>query len=516
MKVKVCLISILAAVFLCRPVIGQNKEVLTLSLEECILKAMKNNLSVAVELLNPELAKHSITKAKETFLPQFDLKFGNDHQESPPYSWIQGETTITTKMTDYGVSVVQQIPTGGNLSLSLSSYKSNTNESFQLINPRFGSEIRLDFTQPLLKNFGPKVSRREILLAENELEISDNELQSTLLETIYSVQEAYWNLVYAIENHNVKRQSLQLARDLVAKNKKEVQLGQLAAIEILNAEAVVAEREADLLQAEALIIRTEEELKVLINIGAEGDARLKTIVPQDKPDFAEVKASQEEALKQALDRRPDLKVIQKNIESNELKLSVARNQILPGLDLKFSYWSPGIGGDRLIYQNGDIFSGIVVGSVKGAAGNSLGDAFKLLYNNWNVGLTLSIPLSNFLTKADFAYAQTDLNQSQIKLKNLEQQVSLEVSDAVRTVETNAKRVDAYRVARELAEKTLEAEVKKLQVGRSTNYFVLDYQDKLAAARSNEVKAKIDYLLSVAKLDKFTGASLEKRNIKVKR
>jgi outer membrane protein TolC len=313
----------------------------------------------------------------------------------------------------------------------------------------------------------------------------------------------------------VKQQSLQHARDLVAKHKKEVQFGQLAPIEILNAEAVVAEREADLLQAEALIIRTEEGLKVLINIAAEGDPRQKKIVPQDKPDFVEVKTSQEEALKHALDRRPDLKVVQKTIETRELKLSVARNQMLPSLDLKFSYWSPGIGGDLLIYKNNDPFTGIVVGTQKGGAGQSLSDALKLLYNNWNVGLTLSIPLSSFLTKADFAYAQTDLNQSQIKLKDLEQQVSLDVSDAVRTVETNAKRVGAYRVARELAEKTLEAEVKKLQVGRSTNYFVLDYQDKLANARSNEVKAKIDYLLSVAKLDKATGASLEKRNIKVK-
>jgi len=514
-KVKACLISILAVVFFYRPALGQNKEVLNLSLEECIMKAMKNNLSIAVEVLNPELAKHSIKKAKETFLPQFELKFGNDHQESPPNSWIQGETTITSRMADYGVSVVQQIPTGGNFSLSLSSYKSDTNESFQLINPRFGSEIRLDFTQPLLKNFGPKVSRREILLAENYLEISDIELQNTLLDTIYSVQEAYWGLVYSIENLKVKQQSLQLARDLVAKNKKEVQFGQLAPIEILNAEAVVAEREADLLQAEALIIRTEEGLKVLINIAAEGDPRQKKIVPQDRPDFTVAQVSLEEALKQAFDRRPDLKVVQKTIETRELKLSVARNQMLPSLDLKFSYWSPGIGGDLLIYKNNDPFTGIVVGTQKGGAGQSLSDALKLLYNNWNVGLTLSIPLSSFLTKADFAYAQTDLNQSQIKLKDLEQQVSLDVSDAVRTVETNAKRVGAYRVARELAEKTLEAEVKKLQVGRSTNYFVLDYQDKLANARSNEVKAKIDYLLSVAKLDKATGASLEKRNIKVK-
>jgi outer membrane protein TolC len=254
---------------------------------------------------------------------------------------------------------------------------------------------------------------------------------------------------------------------------------------------------------------------VLINIAAEGDPRQKKIVPQDRPDFTVAQVSLEEALKQAFDRRPDLKVVQKTIETRELKLSVARNQMLPSLDLKFSYWSPGIGGDLLIYKNNDPFTGIVVGTQKGGAGQSLSDALKLLYNNWNVGLTLSIPLSSFLTKADFAYAQTDLNQSQIKLKDLEQQVSLDVSDAVRTVETNAKRVGAYRVARELAEKTLEAEVKKLQVGRSTNYFVLDYQDKLANARSNEVKAKIEFLLSVAKLDKSTGASLEKRNIKVK-
>ena len=514
MKVKVCLMAFLVSGFFCRTVFSQSKEVLNLSLEECILKAMKNNLNVAAEVLNPELARQSIKKAKETFLPQFELKFGNDHQESPPYSWIQGESTITTKMTDYGMSIVQQIPTGGNFSLSLSGYNSDTTESFQLINPRLGSEIRLDFTQPLLKNFGSKVSRRGILLAEKEFEISDIELQNTLLETIYSVQEGYWNLVYAIENLKVKQQSLQLARDLVAKNKKEVQFGQLAPIEILNAEAVVAEREADLLQAEALIIRTEEELKVLVNIAAEGDPSLKKIAPQDKPDFAAYKISQEEALKQARDRRPDLKVIQKNIESRELRLSVARNQLLPSLDLKFSYWSPGLGGDLLLYRDNDPFTGIVVGTQKGGAGNALSDALQLLYNNWNVGLTLSIPLSSFLTKADFAYAQTDLNQNQIKLKNLEQHVGLEVSDAVRMVETNAKRVEAYRVARELAEKTLEAEVKKLQAGRSTNYFVLEYQDRLATARSNEVRSKIDYLLSVAKLDKAMGISLEKRNIKV--
>ncbi len=515
MKKKILLISLLAAGIFIGPALAQDNQVLNLTLEDCIAKALKNNLNVKIEIMNPELADISLTKAKEIFLPQFQLNYGSERQENPSYWWIQGAGTNISKMSDYGLSIVELIPTGGNFSLSLSSYKSDTNQPFQLINPRYGSTLRLDFTQPLLKNFGPKVSRQQILLAENNVEISDSQLKNTLIDTVYLVQEAYWNLVYAVENYDVKQQSLLLGRDLLAKNKKEVEFGQLAPIEILNAEAVVAQREADMIQAEALITRTQEMLKSLINIAAEGDVRQKKIVPQDKPDFKEVRISLEEALKQAMDRRPDLKVIQKNIETKQLNLSVARNQMLPALDLQFSYWSPGISGDRLLYQGDNPLSGVIVGTEKGSSTGSLRDALKLLYKNWTVGLTLSVPLSSLLTKADLAYAQMDLNQNQVRLQSLEQQMILEVSDAVRTIETNAKRVNAYGVARELAEKSLDAEVKKLQVGLSTNYFVLDFQEKLANARSAEVKAKIDYILSVARLDQAMGVSLEKRNIKIK-
>lgn len=514
MKIKIILVSALMA-FLCfGPALAQQNQVLSLTLEDCIAKALKNNLNVKIETMNPELAAISVTKAKEIFMPQFQLNCAADRQETPSYWWIQGAGTSTSKLADYGVSIVEAIPTGGNFTLSLSNYRSETNQSFQLINPRYGSTLRLDFTQPLLKNFGPKVARQQILQAEKNLEISDVQLQSTLLNTIYVVQEAYWNLVYAIENTNVKRQSLQLGRDLLAKNKKEVEFGQLAPIEILNAEAQVASREADLIQADFQITRSEEVLKTIINLAAEGDARLKKIVPKDIPGFRETKMTVEEALKQAKDRRPDLLILKKTIESKELTLSVAKNQMLPGLDLQFSYWSPGISGDRVLYLDNDPFLGVVIGKVPGSAGNSLRDAFKFLYQNWTIGLTLSVPLSSVLTKADYAYAQMDYNQNLVRLQNLEQQMILEVSDAARATEANARRVDAYRVARELAERTLDAEVKKLEVGLSTNYFVLDFQEKLANARSAELRAKIDYILSVARLDQAMGVSLEKRNIKI--
>jgi len=212
--------------------LGYGEETVSLTLEECITTALENNLRVSIERYNPELADVSIIRAKELFMPRFDLSYGRQRTESPSYWWLQGSDTQISKYSDYSVSFIQQIPTGGNLSLSLANYSSDTNAAFQLINPRYGSTIRFDFTQPLLKNFGRKVSRKEIIIAQNNLEISQHQFRTVLLDTIYRVQEAYWNLVYAIENHNVKKQSLQLGRDLLAKNQKEVEVGKLAPVEI--------------------------------------------------------------------------------------------------------------------------------------------------------------------------------------------------------------------------------------------------------------------------------------------
>ena len=502
----------LAAALFAAPILGQDKEVLNLTLEEAIAKALKNNLAIAIDQFGPDLARQSLLKAKEIFQPRFDLSYGGNRTVNPSYWFLQGSGTSISKMSDYGLSVVEYIPTGGNVTLSLQNYRSETNQAFQLINPRFGSTLRLDVTQPLLRNFGPKMARRQIIASENSLLAADHQLRSTMLDTIYAVQEAYWNYVHAIENAKVKRQSLELGRDLLAKNKKEVEFGSLAPLEVLNAEASVAQREADLIQAEGLIDRSEELLKTVINLAAEVDPRARRIAPADGPAFVESAIGLDEALKQAMESRPDLQAFKASIDTKTLNLDVARNQTLPSLDLQFSYWSPGISGDRILYLDDNPFLGQVIGKQPGSGTDAIRDAMKFLYNNWNVGLTLSIPMSALTTKADVGYAKTDLRQSEMRLKQLEQQIALEVSDAVRTIETNAKRLQAYRLATELAEKSLDAEAKKLAVGLSTNYFVLEFQDRLSNARSTELRAKVEYILSVERLEKAMGASLDKRGI----
>ncbi len=210
-------------------------------------------------------------------------------------------------------------------------------------------------------------------------------------------------------------------------------------------------------------------------------------------------------------RRPDLETVKSTIATKAVNFRFAKNQRLPQLDLQLVKASPGISGAQFIYDPDNPF--LPPTSVTRAAlRQAFKDTFKFLYNNWTAGLTLTIPVGDVVGKANYAYAKLDLEQAQARLKTQEQQVFLEVSDAVRTLETAAKSVDAYRIARELAERQLEAEMKKLNVGMSTNYFVLEYQDALATARSSELRALVDYNIALANIARVTGTTLETRNI----
>ncbi len=485
-----------------------------LSLNDCIVGTLKNNLGLAVEVLNPQLADISVTQAKEIFFPSLIFGYNRQKTETPAFSWLDAADQVEERYNDYSAQLSQLIPTGGRFSVDLFSYRNNTNRKFQEINPLFWSRLRFSFTQPLLKNFGFKVTRREIIIAQNNTEISESLLKQTLLSTIYGVEEAYWNLVYSIENLKVIQSSLELAQDLLAKNKREVEVGMLAPIEVLSAQSEVASREADILQAEALIKSNEDRLKTILNLAVEADMDMMKIIPTDTPSYEEREISLEEALAIGLQKRPDLQALRIDMKNKDLDLSFAKNQLLPEVNLQAAYWSPGISGTQILYQDGNPLTEIIVGTVPGEASDALKDAFNFKYRNWGIGLTLSVPINSVFSRAQYAQAKVSREQAELNLKNQEQQAFLEIRDAVRNVQTNYKRIQAYQVARELAEEKLEAEEKKLKVGLTTNYLVLQHQRDLANARSAELRAIIDYNLSLAGLDRALGMTLDKRNIKM--
>jgi outer membrane protein TolC len=483
-----------------------------MTLEACLVRALEKNLDLRIQILDPRIADAGVTRAAEKFLPTLSFGIGAESNRSASFSFLDAAENVISRFDNYQAQLRQELPTGGTISASLTSYKSETNRNFQSINPRYGSQLLFAFSQPLLRGFGYRVPRKEILIAQQSRDQAEDAAKKAVLDTLYAAETAYWDLVFAVEDLEVKRQSVGLARNLLERNRREREIGMLAPIEVVSAEAEVAAREADILQAEALVKSREDALRNLLDMRTPAGETPAPLIPADAPAPEAPAVSVESALAAALSARPELLSARTGVRSKDLELTYARNQLLPDLSLNLSYWSPGVSGTQILYQDDNPFSGVVVGTIAGQAADAMKDAFRFRYKNWNAGLTLTVPLSTVLTRAAAAQAGFDVERARLELEKTEQQIILEVRDAVRDVETNAKRVAAYAAALRLAEQKLEGEERKVKVGLSTNYTLLQVQRDLATAKSLHLRARIDSALSQARLDKAMGASLERRNI----
>jgi len=492
---------------------GQDKPApQALGLDDCIAQAVRKNLSVAVQVQGFRLAETAVVRAEEKFIPSLSFDYYKDSRNSASYSWIEAAEIVSTNARTYSAGVSQAVPFGGSLSLGLGTGRNFSNSLFQTINPRYSGSLSLSFTQPLLKDFGWTTSRKEILVARNSRDIAENDLRAALLQVIYTVEQTYWELVYRIEALAVQRQSLRLAEDLLDKSRKEAEIGTLAPKEVISAQAEVASRKADILQGEMLVRDSADVLRGLIRASFDKDAP--EILPADKPAFAKSEIGLDDALAVALRNRPDLQSSALSLKNKELDFAYTKNQTLPSLSLNAQYWSPGLSGDRILFLDDNPLTGVIIGRVPGSSNQAIRDALHFRYNNWSVSLSLDIPLSSLFTRAALAQARESLDQEILRLKEREQDAVIEIRAAVRAVQMNYERVNARKTARELAEEKLAAEEAKLKVGLSNNYFVLNYQRDLAAARTAELRALVDYTLSLGQLDKAMGTSLEKRNIKI--
>jgi len=490
----------------------QEKPPATITLDDCIARAVRQNLGVAVQVYSSELADLALSRSQEKFLPSLSFDSGHQSQNSASYTWIDAADQVSTKYSNYSLGLSQTIPFGGTFSMSLGAYKNMTNARFQTINPRYGSTLTFTFSQPLLKDFGYRTSLKEVIVSRNNRDIADNDMKNILLETVHSVESAYFELVYLTEVLKVQRQSLTLAEDLLEKSRKEATIGTLAPKEVVSAEAEVASRQADILQAQMQVKDAGDVLRGLINQPLNEETG--ELVPADIPSLTKRDITLEDALKIGLKNRPDLQSSALAIKNREIEYGYAKNQTLPALSLNASYWSPGISGNRILYQDNNPLTGLILGVAPGGPSLAMRDALNFKYNNWSVSVSLDVPMNTIFSRAARAQARVSLNQEAARMKQTEQKAYLEIRAAVRAVQTNYERVNARRTATRLAEQKLAAEESKLKYGQSTNFVVLNYQRDLASARTSELRALIDYTLSQGQLDKALGISLEKRNIKL--
>ncbi len=477
---------------------------LPLALNDVIERVLKNNLSISVQGYNSKITEQSIFEKEADFDPTLDFKFTVGEQTRQSATSLSDPKTRNLNY-DWDFSVTQKFVTGGDYKISLDNNKNLTNSSFSSLNPKYTADMDITVTQPLLKDFGIDLNKREIYIASNDQKISDHQFTEKVIDTITDAENIYWDLVFSIEDLKVKETSLQRAKDLEKQVKAQVDVGTLAELEILQAKSDVASREERLLNAQNLIDDNGDRLKSIINTSFDSEEGLKKVVPMDSPDFIPgSESSLEEALQVALTHRPDLLAKKKELDNRNIEAKYNENQMYPTLDLVASLGLNGLSGDA--GSGGSKFGG--------QYDTALSDMFSTKYYLWEFGINLSYPLGNRAAKSRLSAKKLEVAQLLLDIKELEKNIVVDVREAHRQIQTDIKRVQAASVARKFAEEKLNAEEKKFKVGLSTSFNVLEFQEDLAEEQSNEIKAMIDYKKSLTRLNQVMARTLEAHDIKL--
>jgi outer membrane protein TolC len=355
--------------------------------------------------------------------------------------------------------------------------------------------VNFQYTQPLLRNFSIDAIRQQLAISKKGRELSDIQLDSVIVQTTRAVRNAYWDLSTAINNLKAQQESLALAQRSLSDNRKRVEIGTLAPIDIVQAQAEVASNEERVIVAEAAIKRSQDNLRALILDPAATDFWSTAFEPSDAAPFQEQAIDIDAAVRNALDKRADLRQAKNSIERSDIDIRYLRNQILPDINAQATYITRGVGGVQLSPLSPDaVLSGNFNRTIVASRGfgSVLGDVFQSAYPDWTVGVQIAYPLGSSTSHANLARARLEYQQAQTQLKNMQLQIATQVRESGRNVQTNQKRVQSARASRELQEKKLEAEEKKQAAGMSTSFFVFQAQRDLAQARTAEIQAISDY------------------------
>ncbi|RPJ70895.1 MAG: TolC family protein [Acidobacteria bacterium] len=466
-----------------------------LSVDEAVALALEQNLNLQVQRLDPQLQDLSILQVKTAWTPVVSSTFSNRSATSPVSSVLAGAVdSLTNDNLIANVQAGQLLPWGADYHLSWSSSRFKSNSVFDSPNPLLQSNVSASYTQPLLRNFRIDGTRQQLLISRKNREITDVQLQQTVLTTTRAVKNAYWDLVFAHENLKVQQQSLDVARESLKNNKSRVQIGTMAPIDIIEAEAEVARNEEAVIIAEATIMGAEDALRQLILDPKTPEFWSTRFELTDQPTFRDQAADVEAAVRNAIANRTDLVQMKKNMEATDVNIRYFRNQILPDLNLQAGYGLTGQGGT--VYEFDDGFPPVPLSSTRTAYSSVLSRMFTNDYHNWSLAVSVGYPIGRSAAEAGLARAKVSYAQSQLQLRSMELAVTTQVRAVGRQLNTNRKRVDATRASRQLSERRLEAEQKKFAAGMSNNFQVIQAQRDLAQARNAELQAVLDYNRSV--------------------
>jgi outer membrane protein TolC len=517
--------------------------VIRVSLRQAVDSALQNNLDVLVERFNPLLLQKDVVSAKAVLYdPTFDANITRTNRNTPVASIFFPSGALNEKLTEYGFGLSQPTTIGGLVRAEIQTVRTLTNSPVEVLTDRFEPVLSLSISQELLRGFGWNVNRTRIRRSMIGQAVSVETLRNQVINSVFAVQQAYWALVGARENLKVQRLGLRLAEDLLRQNRIQVKVGTLAPIDELQAKAQTAAANTQVIAAENDVRQAQDVLLKLTTRDSElisEDIRVETT---DTPTYQPRKVDFGENLRMALDRRPELKVSELNLQDKTLVKKAARNNVLPRATLNFATGLSGLSGDPnstvtpfggspavtlpvvgggggtvTIPGSSPTPAGLSVLGTPFASESSFSDATSTFFTRdqfsfWSVGLVISYPIGNRDARAQYSRSKLDVEKARTDVTRTEQSVTVDLKRAVDGLDALARAVESTREAREVAEEQLDAENKKLAVGLSTNFQVLQFQQDLTDRRREEVGALTRYKIGLANLDRATGTTLDTLNV----
>jgi outer membrane protein TolC len=487
---------------------------LQISGEDAVQLALANNVDINVLRYVPYLSLWGIESGKAVLNPTIQFSPGINRIVTPATSALQGGAAVLNLSNLYSVNVHKPFEPGLDLDFNFSATRARTNSFFSSLNPSVTSMWSFGVTQHLLQGYG-KISRARFLqVARNNYNQSLENFSSGLIAIVSNVLNTYWNLVFNDEDIKVKEASLKLAQVTLDQAKIQEEVGTMAPLDVLQAQAQVASVNQQLVVSRFNRKITENQLKKLISSRTDPALIDATIVPTSRPlPPPPPPASVTAAIDRALEIQPEIKAQLVTQANNKIQVDYSRNQLRPVLDFTASYSQNGLGGNKIVLDFSKGFAD--VSSTPGPTGGLL-DSLSSLFSGSNIGyamgFSLKVPIGNDQARVNYAQAQITYNQGEENLHALRQQIALQVRQAYDSIEMNRASVEAAQVAADYEEKRLQGEQDKYSLGAGTTFLVLQAQRDLQNAESVLLQAKIAWIQSRIALDQAIGDTLANHNI----
>jgi len=473
----------------------RDRPAVSLTLDEAVRRAIDKNPDLAIVRLDTEVEAARVGESRGAFTPVFSTVLGRSNTATPPVNLLLGDRGVTVGDYFSSTGVRQRVPWGaGTWSLSWNSSRTTTDAAISSFDPSVQSGFQLAFSQPLFRDRAIDASRQQYIVAKGNQASSELAFREALVRTVASVKLAYWTLKASIANVTVQQRSLDLAEQLARENRVRVKAGQMASLDVVQAEAEVAQRREGLIRARTGAEDAEDLLRRLII--DPGDPSLWSVRLElaDDPSPVGPPPDVDRAVATALNERYDIARANQDLENSRTTVAYLQNQRLPDVRLETSYGAAGLAGTQFLRTGS--FPGSVTGSRDIGFGSALDQVFSNDYPTWSFGLTVSYPIGHSYETASLARAQVEHRQTEQRIASLRVDTAQAVRRAARQIRSAAERVEAARAGETLAQQRTDAEQRRYQVGLSTTFLVTQAQRDLLEAQVNLLQTMLDYQSAV--------------------